>query len=99
MHSEKILDFLPQTLVQTLAVMAHRLQQQVNEYSQLFSLATCQETQNNGGPGGGTCFPLKLAACFTAQATKQDPVEERANTGLRGQIKGLVTSGKAVVHY
>lgn len=58
----------------TLAVMADGLQQQVDENPQLLSLATCQETQNNGGPGGGTRLALKLTACFTAQATKQDPV-------------------------
>lgn len=53
--------------------MVDRLQQQVYENSQLISLATCQETQNNGRPRDGTCLPLKFAAGFAAQTAKQDP--------------------------
>lgn len=67
----------------TLAVMADGLQEQVDEYSQLLCLATCQETQDNGGPGDGARLTLKLAARFTAQTTKQDPVKETANTKSR----------------
>lgn len=79
--TEKIFHFLPQTCP-TLAVMADRLQQQVDEYPQLLCLATCQETQDNGGPGGCARLPLKLTARFTAQTAEQDPVSQTANTAL-----------------
>lgn len=61
----------------TFAVMADGLQQQVDEHSQLLGLATCQETQDDGGPGGGARLPLKLTARFTAQTAEQDPVSEK----------------------
>lgn len=67
----------------TLVVVADRLQEQVDEHSQLLRLATSQETQDNGGPGDGARLPLKLAARFTAQTAKQDPVKETANTKSR----------------
>lgn len=65
----------------TLAVMADGLQQQVDEHSQLLRLATGQESQDDGGPGGSTGLPLEPTACFTAQTPKQDPVSQTANTG------------------
>lgn len=55
-------------------MVADGLEQQVDKHSQLLSLATRQETQNDGGAGGGACLPLKLTARFTAQTPKQDPV-------------------------
>lgn len=57
--------------------MADGLQQQVDEHSQLLGLTTCQETQNDGGPGGSSGFPLELTACFTAQTPKQEPVSSK----------------------
>lgn len=93
--TKKIVYFLPQTCP-TLAVMADGLQQQVDEYSQLLGLAACQETQDDGGPGGGARLPLKLTSCFTAQAAEQDPVFETANTGMVNEVKTLVTSDKSV---
>ncbi len=65
----------------TLAVMTEGLQQQIDEDFQLLGLATCQETQNNGGPCVGACLPLKLAACFTAQTAEQDPVTQQQTHG------------------
>lgn len=57
-------------------MMVDGLQQQVDEYPQLLGLATSQETQDDGGAGDGARLALKLAACFAAQTSKQDPVSQ-----------------------
>lgn len=58
--------------------MADGLQQQVDEHSQLLGLATCQEAQNDGGPGGGAGLPLKLTASFSTETAVQHPVTKTA---------------------
>lgn len=62
--------------IPTMAVVADWLKQQVDEHSQLLSLAACQEAQNDGGPGRSVGLPLELTASFTAQTSKQDPVSQ-----------------------
>lgn len=66
----------------TLGVMADGLQQQVDEYPQLLSLAAGQEAQDDGGASGGARLALELAARFAAQASKQDPEIEQVHSWL-----------------
>lgn len=64
----------------TLRVMVDRLQQQVDEYPELLSLAASQEAQDDGGASAGACLTLELAARFAAQASKQDSETERVHS-------------------
>lgn len=70
--------------------MRDGLQQQVDEHSQLLRLATSQETQNDGGAGGGAGLPLELTACFTAQTPKQEPVSLTEYQRLKTSAKTLL---------
>lgn len=70
--------------------MVDGLQQQVDEYPQLLSLAAGQEAQDDGGASGGARLSLELAAPFAAQASIQDPEAER--------VHGLVTRRVKTAH-